>query len=397
MEKNLNLFLKDLFMKKIYSALIFLIIVFVFLSNAQPVWETSQRLTWNRDVYDIQVAAYWKYVHVVWSDEQSGNDIFYKRSYDYGATWEPVKRLTWGGNKSGILDLAVNGSNIHLVFFAADNTIVYKRSTDNGESWIQKKLTWGENYPIDLAVAVSGNIVHVVYFLYPFYKINPGIYHSRSLDNGETWEPKKWIDYSLYNSLDLDCSGWNVHMVFSAEMFHEGHLDLFYIHSSNAGTDWDLPHQIAQSGNIIQYDSPGFTPWAAVASSGQNVHIVYPDNRKDRDTFMLFNSNSTDSGQTWELPKILTYYSQWNDDIIIPGGLACQGSSVFAAYFIDGIYNSDIFFKQSGDSGVSWSPPTRLTWNQSASDPRLCHTPAAGYIHIVYRDQDDVYYKRGKL
>jgi hypothetical protein len=77
-------------------------------------------------------------VHVVLWDNRDGNyEIYYKRSTNAGATWEPDMRLTNNPAISGSSSIAVSGDTVHVVW--NDNRTVnwglyYKRSPNAGIS-----------------------------------------------------------------------------------------------------------------------------------------------------------------------------------------------------------------------------------------------------------------------
>ena len=61
--------------------------------------------------------------------------------------------------------------------------------------------------------------------------------------------------------------------------------------------------------------------------------------------------------------------------------------------------NYDIFFKKSSTGGISWTPPTRLTWNSSNSwSPSI--SVINNNIHIIWEDspppvgETELYYKK---
>lgn len=53
---------------------------------------------------------------VVWTDESTGNpDIFFRRSTDNGATWQPALNLSNNPGRSLHPQIAVSGSNVHVL------------------------------------------------------------------------------------------------------------------------------------------------------------------------------------------------------------------------------------------------------------------------------------------
>ncbi len=85
-------------------------------------------------------------IYVVWYDETPGNtEIYFKKSDDGGATWTTNKRLTNNAGDSMYPAIAVDGSNIYVVWqdYTPGNTEIYfKKSDDGGVTWTTtKRLT----------------------------------------------------------------------------------------------------------------------------------------------------------------------------------------------------------------------------------------------------------------
>lgn len=107
-------------------------------------------------------------VHVVYSDgsETNFDQLYYRRSIDNGRTWEPETMLTRDNDFTWSADVAVSGSNVHVVRLLMDfYHIWYHRSTDGG-------LTWEPGFEISSylpmqcmghAVAVYDSTVHVLF------------------------------------------------------------------------------------------------------------------------------------------------------------------------------------------------------------------------------------------
>src|SRR5207245_2093244 len=58
------------------------------------------------------------YVHVVWHDDRDGNDeIYYKRSTDYGLTWSADTRLTNDGGNSRYASVSSVEPYVHVVWY----------------------------------------------------------------------------------------------------------------------------------------------------------------------------------------------------------------------------------------------------------------------------------------
>ncbi|MCK4396050.1 exo-alpha-sialidase, partial [candidate division WOR-3 bacterium] len=160
-------------MKK--AVIMLLIFFFSILSSLFAQWEPDERLTFDAaDSYTSEnnawcVAAEEDTVHVVWYDHRDGNwEIYYKRSTDGGTSWETDTRLTDNSVQSWYPSIAVEGSDVHVVWYDIRDgnwEIYYKRSTDGGTSWgTDTRLTDNINFSWYPSVAVEGSNVHVVWY-----------------------------------------------------------------------------------------------------------------------------------------------------------------------------------------------------------------------------------------
>jgi hypothetical protein len=155
-------------------------------------WVTNTQLTNDPAVSDYpKIAASGQIVHVVWNDGRDGNyEIYYKRSSDRGVTWGLDTRLTLDANSSVGPNIAVSGSNVHLLWNDnrnGFNEIFYKLSTDGGLSWSSDtQLTINDSSSsFSASVAVSGSVVHIVWM--DERDGNRDLYHKRSTNNGTNW------------------------------------------------------------------------------------------------------------------------------------------------------------------------------------------------------------------
>ena len=155
-------------------------------------WQTSKNLsgitasTWNPDITINE-----SNVYVVWMDETLGNyEIYFRRSIDGGATWKSIKNLSNNTGDSSSPRIAVNGSNVYVVWSdeTPGNMDVYlRKSTDSGATWqTAKRLTNNTGDSFSPTIAVSSSNVYVVW-----HDSTPGnaeIFLKKSTDCGATWQ-----------------------------------------------------------------------------------------------------------------------------------------------------------------------------------------------------------------
>ena len=162
-------------------------------------WTASKRLTNNvGDSYLPAIAVNGSNIYVVWSNHTQGNnEIYFKRSVNGGVTWTANMRLTNSAGDSYLPAIAVNGSNIYVVWFEhtpGKNEIYIKRSFNGGDTWTPDKRiinNAGDAYPP--AIAVNGPIIYVIWSDRASPPDSPDLHFKQSRDGGATWEGSKGL------------------------------------------------------------------------------------------------------------------------------------------------------------------------------------------------------------
>lgn len=98
----------------------------------------------------------------------SGWEIYYRRSSDRGSTWGPDTRLTTAPLPSARPSIAAAASELHVVWFDfrdGNAEIYYKRSGDGGASWEpDTRLTFATGDSQHPTVSATDDAVHVLWF-----------------------------------------------------------------------------------------------------------------------------------------------------------------------------------------------------------------------------------------
>lgn len=359
-------------------------------------WSSLTRLTWNTEnSYQPSIAAdSGSGIHIVWKNSTStSSDIFYKRSTNSGSTWIGLARLTWSsGNSNEPAVAADSGSGIYVVWHDdiwGDNEILYKRSTDVGATWMGLvRLTWnsGESYTPAIA-ADSSNNIHVVW--YDDTMGDYEIFYKHSTNNGAAWStPTRltWNSGSSRTSSIAADPGNNIHVVWSDNTM--GSYEIFYKRSTNGGVTWSVLTRLTWNA----YGS--YNPVIA-ADSGNGLHISWEEAIPGK--WDIFYKHSTDRGATWSAPTRLTWSS---GDSWYPSITADTGSGVHIIWSDDNPGNKDIFYRTSTNSGISWSPLNRLTWNTGQSWFPSIAADSSDTVHAVWGDDNptnyEIFYKNRK-
>jgi len=215
-------------------------------------------------------------LHIIWYDYTPGDpEIYYTESDDSGSTWRTARRLTWTSGWSRYPAIAAQSAkDLHLVWSndaSGNEEIFYRKSADGGDTWsAPKRLTWtpGGSDEAALTVDSGGNICAV------WYDYTPGfsdLYSRRSTDGGTNWGPVKRITYtggSTYGpALALD-SNQTIHLAFYDDT--PGAYEIYYRKSLNGGATWSTIRRLTWTSLWSEY------PDIAVDSSF-TVHVVWGD------------------------------------------------------------------------------------------------------------------------
>jgi len=250
-------------------------------SNAGASWQASKRITWSTgDTFSPAVAVDTvNGVHIAWYDDSSGNfEIYYKKSSDGGTNWSSAKRLTWNAVDSIYPAIAINpSSGVHVVWERGNqgdwsaHEIFYRRSTDGGNTWqAVKRLTWNSGGSYSPSIATdAGAGIHIAW-----HDTTPGyaeIYYKKSTDNGGTWLALKRLTYNSgpasYASLATE-SNSKIHVVWHGAI--PSTYEIFYKESTDDGASWLGQKRLTWNTGNSYYTS-------LASDAGNGIHVVWFD------------------------------------------------------------------------------------------------------------------------
>lgn len=301
-------------------------------------WKNDQRLTFSPENSICPSSAiFGSYIHVVWYDWRDGNDeIYYKRTTNHGAGWDPDIRMTVAAGYSGTPSLSLNGPVLHLTWEDkrdGNSEIYYKRSTNNGSSWESEiRLTNSAGTSSAPSIAVSGQLVHISW--YDNRDGNYEIYYMRSLDGGANWGPNVRLTNNVLRS-ELSCiavSESDVHVVWYDN--RHGNDEIYFKHSSNNGDEWSSDVRLTNASGTSRYPN--------IAASGLLLHLIWDDSREG--PYSLYYKNSTDGGISWSADLKLTTGQVYNSH---RPSLVINGESVCAVWEDFRNNNWEIYFKKN--------------------------------------------------
>jgi hypothetical protein len=151
-------------------------------------WSEDIRLTWSPTTAVLPSSTLsGSVLHLVYSDNRSGaQDLYYRRSSDLGATWEPERRLTEDPGASGWASIGANGDIVYVVWVdnrLGPNELFFKRSLDGGTTWEEDaRLVTSSINAERPSVALSGDLVHAIWT--DSHSGNTEIYYKRNIEGG---------------------------------------------------------------------------------------------------------------------------------------------------------------------------------------------------------------------
>ena len=228
-------------------------------------------------------------LHLVYG---SNDKIKYRKSEDGGQTW--VNPITTGNgsisndsNESTNPKIALKDNIIHVVWISyidKKNIIMYKKSTNGGISWEGGFNSSEEGQDISINIEPDGAI-------YAIYSSPTGIKYKKSTDQGNTWITRDLVneEYARSPILGLDAKG---------SIYAFGRISYyrcFYKKSTDGG--WTFKDLTSGISYLTQIYSIAFDPAGVIHIAG----IKCKDDLFWREQKMIY-LRSSDDGKTWVNP-----------------------------------------------------------------------------------------------
>jgi len=359
-------------------------------------WEPEVRLTyaghpariWANNGWFLAATAGGTLQAAWWEGRDGRSQVYGKRSTDNGTTWLADQNLSNDPDTSLCPSLAVSDSTIHLVYKSSSNGwgAFYRRSTDGGATWSADTALARFSSAIggSMTDAVWDSTVHVLWAV--FHGAYTQVSYRRSLDRGITWQPEVLLTHDSARSEDpsVAVSESVVHVVwFDTRDSSAG--DAYYERSLDNGATWGPETRLTVDSAIV------YAPTVAAVDS--LVHVAWIDRRGGGYQFQIYYMRSTNWGATWEPEVRLTN----NSGACLFPVLAASGRNVHIAWYDDRTGNKQLYYRNSTNGGLDWTPEIRLTQTSTnSSNPAIALT--GDTIHVVFCDDrsgdTELYYLR---
>ncbi len=336
-------------------------------------------------------------VHVAWfGKDNSGNQaVFYRRSIDGGATWDPPIQLTSFSNFHLEMWIQCFGDTVIVAYekIGTGRDLYYRYSINGGTTWSpESPLEVGSYNQEAPSIWLWNNNFHLAWAdNRPVFLIsNYYIYYKRSVDMGLTWTPDNRRDISDSPVIVGDPANPNVlHIIFM--IFNSFERKARYIRSTDNGNTWSATFDLSGGVNA---NGSGFwgRPIGYISAYNGVVHAVFVDDRYGNKEVLY--RRSTNSGVSWSGIIRLTNTPgiSWNPFILT------DGMGQVRLYWVD---NSDgdyeVMCKISNDNGLTWSADAKLT-NNTARDVMVSvdYDPSTNRWNIVWASDEsgnwEIYY-----
>jgi hypothetical protein len=306
-----------------------------------------------------------------------------------------------GVNHSYSPQISCSGSNIYVVWHDYRNgnpDIYFNYSTDQGATWqaTDTRLDMGDAPGASTSwfpkISSNGSNVYVVW--QDDRNGEDDIYFNYSTDGGATWQATDIrLDTgdppgeSHSSPASISSDGNNIYVVWSDDRNAEFTPDIYFNYSTDGGATWQATDIRLDTG-----DAPGqnYSTWPRISSSDGNVYVAWNDDRST--LFDIYFNYSTDGGATWQATDIQldTGDSAGLGDSWCPE-ISSSGSNVYVVWLDYRNGNPDIYFNYSTDGGANWQATdirldTGDTTGANASEyPKISSN--GSNIYVVWYDE----------
>ncbi len=316
--------------------------------DAGTTWGSDTRLTnESSPSYNPSIAVSGQDIHVVWEDERDEDiEVYYKCSTDGGATWGPDVHVSTISGPQGVPSVTAVAGCVHVVWvdfsLLGNSEIWFCRSVDGGATWESPvQISNAAGFSSGPSIAAQGSNVHIAWDDSRLGWWNSEIFYRRSTNDGVNWSTENQLtnDTTFSNTPSIAVSGNSIHVAW--EDMRDGNFEIYYKNSTDNGQTWSSDMRLTSDGGDSYHPS--------MAVSGSNVHITWQDNRDGNEE--IYYKVSNDGGLSWDPDTRLTDDQGYSYN----ASVALSGQQVNVVWSDDRDGNWEIYYKRNptGNPGIS--------------------------------------------
>ncbi len=231
-------------------------------------WSSDTRVTnAGGDSRGPSIAVSGTNVYVTWNDRRDGNlEVYFRKGRADLTSWDAEQRLSESPVSSSHPVLAISDSSIHLAW-EEGSFVAYRRSLDGGRLWEpQRQISHPSGYLVASktpSVTAAGQDVQVYFMdsrsggcLFGCYQV----WRVTSTDGGATWaqEARLFEEESTSDQVTARRSGSVVRLAFTSHLA-SGMNTISYGRSLDGGQSWDPRTVIAEEAGRLDRTSLAFS------------------------------------------------------------------------------------------------------------------------------------------
>gem|GEM_PF-5276275 len=330
---------------------------------------------------DPHIAAAGNNVYVSWENNGStgpieNDDIFFARSTDNGANFGPKTEINTIDGTGGH-DLAAVGDNVYLIWMTVimneDNTggydLFFTRSIDGGANFEPERnlsnTIWSSMSAPKIAASGSG-----VYIMWDESGMTSDLYFFGSTDNGLSFSSlnltQEVSSQMINGDMNIVASGNDVYAVWLHTDLGTSDNDIYFRHSPDRGQNFDSIINVSNS-------SPPQHPAAPfLSTSAGNVYVMWSELTGLGNTDVFFSTSaSADStlycGRTIGQYDSVIYGTNGRDTLT-----GTAGNDLMFGYAgndrINGLAGDDCIYAGSGNDRVNGGPGNDVIYGEDGND-----------------------------
>jgi len=332
------------------------------------------------------------------SGPKSPSQIYFRRSTDYGASFGSQIQVSNTSVDGAFFDaMAISGSNVYIVWrqWIGNWALFFARSTNSGATFDPPLNLSGTSGDVaDAELAADGAGVHVA------WSENSQIYYGRSTTGGASFGGVISVsnngNVNVFPALAVSSS--SVYLAWREHASGEATPHIFFTRSIDGGVSFSAVVDLSDPTS----DTRGVAGGPQLAASGSDVHVIWHANPSGGN-YDVFYTSSIAGGPFGGISNIscggfpvCTSSGALNSPT---GVIAANGANVYVSWSGGSSTAREIYMAHSGDSGVTFATNINVSSTAPADSggPQLVATPTE--FHVIWLDHMpgnwDVFYRRG--